>query len=402
MVSKHPKVSQRQARSLALRAQGLWEPIGRPEPGNPVHALTRRLGAVQLDTISTLARSHELVAYARLGAIGKSTVEDGYWRAERGRATHFEYWSHAASILPIESWPLFGFRRQAARARGWRWHEVDQSACGRVLAQLQKEGPLTTGDMGGARRSEGWWNWSDAKIAVEYLLDVGDVIVSQRDKWRRVYDLPERVLPARLHHDADTSTALRQLLDNSLSTLGIGTRKDILDVHRLNGGRELKSDLESAWNGFLDNVVQVTVAGSDEPHFATAAALESLDRSTAKRNVALSPFDSLVWYRPRLERFFGMEYRIEAYTPAAKRTYGYFAMPVLVGDEIVARIDPKRTRTHLTINRVSFEGAPTDRHIAGIAAAIADAASWVGCDTISIADVSPKPAAKPLRQLAER
>ena len=186
-------LSRDEARRAALRAQGLLGADGRR--GGPA-AMLRRLGAVQLDTISVLARSHELVAYARLGAVARSKVEKAYWG---GGA--FEYWSHAACVLPAEEWPMFGFRRRYFRDRGWRWHEVPQDACPRVLDALRANGPMTVTELGGARRGGEWWDWSDVKIAVEWLLDVGEVVCTERRAWKRVYDLPERALAAEVLAD---------------------------------------------------------------------------------------------------------------------------------------------------------------------------------------------------------
>ncbi|HEY7622111.1 MAG TPA: crosslink repair DNA glycosylase YcaQ family protein, partial [Solirubrobacteraceae bacterium] len=169
--------------------------------------MLRRLGAVQLDTISVLARSHELVAYARLGAVGRERVERAYWS---GAA--FEYWSHAACVLPVEEWPMFAFRRRWFRARGQRWHKVGPEACDRVLEALRANGPMTVTELGGGRRGADWWDWSDAKIAVEWLLDLGEVICTERRAWKRIYDLPERVLaPDLVAEDPDDATCLRRL-----------------------------------------------------------------------------------------------------------------------------------------------------------------------------------------------
>ncbi len=158
--------------------------------------MLRRVGAVQLDTISVLARSHELVAYARLGAIPRSSIERAYWHPRA--ATAFEYWSHAACVLPLQEWPFYAFRRRAFIARGSRWHQSHPAVCAEVLARIRAEGPLTTTELGGSKNGGPWWDWSATKIAVEWLLDTGEVICARRIGWRRVYDLPERVLPAEL------------------------------------------------------------------------------------------------------------------------------------------------------------------------------------------------------------
>ena len=401
MASYSSSLTAAQARQLALKAQNLWSRPALKKPSKDIHALTRHLGAVQLDTISVLARSHELVAFARLGAMPKADVEAGYWHRPGTEATHFEYWSHAACILPIESWPLFEFRRAAYRARGWRWHEVDQKVVQKVKKLLRDNGPMTTSDLGGGRKDAFWWNWSDVKVGVEYLLDVGEVAVTSRDKWRRVYDLAERVIPDDLRAPQDQESAHRELLQRSLGTLGFGTKNDILDIHRL---KPTNSLTKTAWQQLLDaeDVVEVHVQGSDEIHYALATHLEALDRSRPQRNVMLSPFDSLVWYRPRLERLFGMEYRIEAYTPNAQRKYGYFAMPVLVGDKLVARVDPGRNGKAFVAKTVTFESAqPTDSDVTGVFEAMVEATTWVGSTSIEIGDVVPAKAGKLLRQLAK-
>ena len=168
-----------------LRAQGM---IGAEARRGGVPAMLSRVGGVQLDTISVLARSHELVAYARLGPVGRAKVERAYWHSRKPAA--FEYWSHAACVLPIEEWPYYSFRRRAFRARGLRWQRSHPEVCEQVLARIRAEGPLTATELGGAKRGGPWWDWSDTKIAVEWLLDTGDVICARRTGWRRVYDLP--------------------------------------------------------------------------------------------------------------------------------------------------------------------------------------------------------------------
>ena len=195
--------------------------------------MLRRVGAVQLDTISVLARSHELVAYARLGPVARQQIEQAYWHASRPAA--FEYWAHAASVLPIEQWPYFGFRRRALRARGVRWHQIRQETCDKVLARLRAEGPLTATQLGGAKAGGPWWDWSEVKIAVEWLLDTGDVICVRRTGWRRVYDLPERVLPQELlGAEPSDAECLAYLAGVTARALGVATHADLVDYHRLN------------------------------------------------------------------------------------------------------------------------------------------------------------------------
>src|SRR5579864_6567148 len=230
-----------EARTLTLRAQGfLGATSWRPTRAG-VGAMLRRVGAVQLDTISVLARSHELVAYARLGPVPRAQVEQAYW--PDGRPTAFEYWAHAACVLPIEQWPYFDFRRRALRARGVRWHQSVRETCDKVLARLRAEGPLTATQLGGAKGGGPWWDWSDVKIAVEWLLDTGDVICVRRTGWRRVYDLPERVLPGELlEPDPSDLECLAYLAGVAARALGVVTHADLLDYHRLNSFTKEKGE----------------------------------------------------------------------------------------------------------------------------------------------------------------
>ncbi|MFE4399898.1 DNA glycosylase AlkZ-like family protein, partial [Kitasatospora sp. NPDC056808] len=188
-----------EARRIALRAQGF---LGAPDRRAGVRGVLRRTGAVQLDTISVLARSHELVPYARLGTVGRPTVEAAYWSSDKDGSPHaFEYWSHAACILPIEEWPHFAFRRRAYRHRPHWHHDLPRAAYDKVIAQLTAEGPLTASELGGAKNGGEWWDWSDTKIAVERALMYGEVVCTSRRGWKRVYDLAERAIPAPLLHD---------------------------------------------------------------------------------------------------------------------------------------------------------------------------------------------------------
>jgi uncharacterized protein YcaQ len=393
-----PTLSLSRAVRLAIHAQKL----GGSKPHlTSISDVTSSLGAIQLDTISALARSHELVAYARIPHISREDVEAGYWSPSDKPASHFEYWSHAASIIPLTDWPLFGFRRQLYRERGKRWHDVHSAVIKEVKARLHDAGNLTTSELGGGRKSSYWWDWSDNKIAIEYLLDVGEVVVTRREKWKRTYALTSDVIPSQLLQDLPTTDALETLLHRSLRTLGIGTRGDILDVHRLRASENLKTSLSEAWQRFIGDpeVVQVQVADWVEPAWTYRDLLDSRQRLSTKRTVLLSPFDSLVWHRPRTQRLFDMDYKLEAYTPEPKRIYGYFAMPVLVGDRLVARVDPGRAGRTLVAKRVTLQPQCTSDDVMGIAQALREAASWVGCDAIKVEDVRPRTYASMLRQL---
>jgi uncharacterized protein YcaQ len=371
------ELSADEARRIALRAQGL---VGAPDRRGGVPAMLRALGAVQLDTISVLARSHELVAYARLGPVGRDAVETAYWSGDA-----FEYWSHAASILPIAEWPWFAFRRRRFLERRKRWHDVHHAAVDTVREQL-RDGPLTTKEIGGAKAGSEWWNWSEAKIAIEWLLDVGEVACVERRGWRRVYDIAERAIPGeRRREEPDDRACLERLVGQAGRALGVATRGDLADYHRL-----LLDDVAACLEG--SGLVPVAVDGWDAPAWADPAALETPVRGR-HRTTLLSPFDSLIWDRKRTTRLFGFEHRIEAYTPKPKRVHGYYPMPLLAGGRLVGRVDPKRDGRTLHALQVSLEPREVER----MAAALREAAEWVGCDAVAVGGVEPSAAAGPLR-----
>ena len=223
-------LSTEDARRVALAAQGLR---GARVTKGGVSGMLRRLGAVQLDTISVLARSHELVAYARLGAVGRPRVEQAYWGP---KSETFEYWSHAACVVPLEDWPAYGFKRRARRAKGRRWHVLEEhdKSCNEVLSRLRGEGPLTANQLGGAKNGGPWWDWSETKIAAEWLLDIGELVCRERRGFARVYDLAERAIPAELLHQewSDEECAVR-LVAAAGRALGVATEADLAVYHGL-------------------------------------------------------------------------------------------------------------------------------------------------------------------------
>ncbi|WP_369144543.1 winged helix-turn-helix domain-containing protein [Streptomyces sp. R44] len=355
------------ARRIALRAQGF---LGAPDRRAGVRGVLRSLGQVQLDTISVLARSHELIPYARLGAVGRPAVEKAYWT----EAHAFEYWSHAACILPVEEWPHFAFRRRAYRDRPQWHHELSAGAYDKVIDQLRDQGPLTATELGGAKNKGEWWDWSDSKIAVERALMYGEVVVTERRGWKRVYDLAERAIPqALLHDELDDAECVRRLVRQAGEALGVGTRADIADYHRIKA-EQFDAVVESS------GLVPVTVAGWGKPAWADPAALASEPRGR-HRTTLLSPFDSLIWERPRTERIFGFTHRLEAYVPKQKRIHGYFAMPVLAGGRLVGRVDPAREGRTLVAKQVSLDGP---KAVPAVAKALREAAEWVRCDAVTV------------------
>jgi uncharacterized protein YcaQ len=371
-------LSAAEGRRLALRAQGLHGEARRPRSAP---AALELVGALQLDTISVLARSHELVCWARCGPLPPGAVAQACWGVDSsGAARAFEYWSHAASVLPIDSWPWYAFRRRRMQART-DWSRVAApEVTATVRHRLGVEGPLTATDLGGAKLGGQWWDWSPVKAALEQLLAWGEVVCTTRRGWKRVYDLAERAVPASLLEvDPDDDACLRRLVGDAGRRLGVGTVADLADYFRLS--------IADVTGVVADTgLVPVAVEGWERQAWADPLALGDLGRRGRHRTTLLSPFDSLVWGRARTERVFGFYHRLEAYTPAAKRIHGYYAMPVLAGGKIVGRVDPGRDGTAFVAKRVGVLDAGA---VEAIADAMGSAAAWVGASSIRLEVVDP-------------
>ena len=281
-------------------------------------------------------------------------------------------------------------RLQAARVGRRRgraaWPpRADRRARRRVLARLER-GPATIRALGSrSRGSSDWWSWSPAKVAIEELLREGVVTVTRRSGWRRVYDLAERAIPpGLLAREPDDEECVRALVADAGARLGVATAAELAEYHRLPvpAVERVVGDTRLA---------AVEVEGWGEPAWAHPEASDD----APQRTTLLSPFDSLLWHRGRVRRLFGFEHRIEAYVPRAKRVHGYFAMPLLARGAIRGRVDPARDGATLVARRVSVEpGALPD-----LAAALQEAAAWVGCDSVAVERIVPRRAAAPLRAL---
>lgn len=386
------QLSADEARRMALRAQGFLGRQGGPHRPSDV---LRQVLALQLDTISVLARSHELACYARVGPVGRAAVESACWGTTRsGEPRAMEYWSHAACILPIDLWPWFAFRRrELARRARWGGHVNTNEAVDEVRRRLTVEGPLTSSDLGGSKNGGPWWDWSPTKVAVERLLDVGEVICTTRRGWKRVYDLTERALPARLTgwvEQSDESCWLA-LVEMGGRALGVGSAKDLAEYFRLPTSAVTAVVHDS-------DLIGVTVQGWGDQAWAAPEALAALATKGRHRTTLLSPFDSMVWDRARTVRVFGFTHRIEAYTPSPQRVHGYYAMPVLAAGRLIGRVDPKRVGTTLVARQVSVVEPHRAAHVEAVAAALREAAAWVGCDAVVVERCLPDALGPPLQQ----
>ena len=382
------KLSLAEARAIALATQGLAAPRPAKVDAKQLRGLVEQLGVVQIDSVNVLIRSHYLPAFSRLGGYDPTLFDRHAHRAPRAL---FEYWGHEASLLPVALQPLFRWRM--ARARDHAWGRMRRIAKNRptfvrdVLALVAERGPISASEMelGGKPSRKGWWEWSDAKTAIEWLFWSGQVTSARRRGFERLYDLPERVLPARVLAQPTPSEAdaHRALIERAARALGIASEADLRDYYRLPlaGARRAVGELVEA--GVLE---PVTVESWRKPAYLHRKA-PAPPRIDPDRPALLSPFDSLIWFRDRTARLFGMTYRIEIYVPAPKRVHGYYVLPFLLGDQLVARVDLKADRAAgaLRVQAAHAErGAKKPRVAAALAGELSRMAGWLGLDRIEI------------------
>jgi uncharacterized protein len=394
-------LSAEQARRLALAAQG----FGRPRPSGRVDIRHLRraiddVGLLQLDSVNVFCRSHYMPVFSRLGPYPRQALdrlawhEDGKGETRRARRRDLiEYWGHEASLLPVELQPLLRWRM--ARASELAWKSVARVAAEQprllefVLDEVRERGPLRASELAarGRRRKPGeMWSWSEEKTALEYLFFAGRVCAARRVNFERLYDLPERVLPRQVLEAATPpqEEAQRQLLLIAAKRLGVATEADLGDYFRLPRAESKARVAELAEDGGL---VPVRVEDWRQPAYLATERPAGLRRVAAARAL-LTPFDSLVWARERTERLFGFRYRIEIYVPAPKRVYGYYVLPFLLGDRLVARVDLKSDRQASLLRvRGAFAEAGTDaaRVAAELAAELRLLSDWLGLSGVAVA-----------------
>ena len=279
-----------------------------------------------------------------------------------------------------------GLPTASSVGRRWRGDVVGTTSrtpdksCSYVRDRLLAEGPLSARELGGAKKGGPWWDWSETKIAAEWLLDIGELVCRKRKGFQRVYDLAERAIPAAvLATELSDEACQTRLVEAAAGALGVATASDIAAYHGLTRNQVERAVTKTA-------LLQVAVEGWARPAYASQAALDVLGRRMRGRALLLSPFDSLTWYRDRTERLFGFRHRLEAYVPHSKRVHGYFSMPVLGGDRLVGLVDPGRRGHTFVAKHVSLETKDAASHVA---AALLQAARWVDSDNIVVERVTP-------------
>jgi uncharacterized protein YcaQ len=404
------QLSIEEARGIALTAQGFADPrppkVGRAQ----LRRAIGRLGVLQLDSVNVLCRSHYLPLFARLGPYSRATLDDMAWGKRRDL---FEYWGHRASLLPMELYPLMRWKMQAAARHRWvndirRWREnLDPGMYGAPWAVFEgmirlgadapavidevkrivaKRGPIDAGslDLVVQRRLEqgGLWNWHDGKVALEWLFYLGTVTVAARRGFERLYALTEDVLPAKVLAAPvpSAANAQRELVRIAAQAQGVATEIDLRDYFHLPPAQAKVAITELVDGGEL---TKVRVDGLGKPAYLWNGAQA---RPVAARAL-LSPFDSLIWNRDRTELLFGFHYRISIYLPAAKRTHGYFVLPFLLGDRIVARVDLKADRANgsLVVPVVTGEPGIDKKTVAAeLAEELRQMAQWLELGRVAV------------------
>lgn len=385
-------LSTAQARRVALAAQGFHDPkpagaVGRAH----LKRLISRIQVLQLDSVSVAVRAHYAPVFSRLGVYDRDLLDRAAWsHSTRAPRLLVEYWAHEAALMAVEDWPLLRWRMREYRDGRWGRDIVRRNArlADDIVAVVAERGPSTAGQIeahleSAPRPKKGpWWDRSDTKWVAEALWSSGVLTTAHRTGFARYYDLAERVLPAEvLARDPDDAAALRELVLKAVGALGVGTEPDIRDYFRLGAGQVKPALADLVSSGRLE---RVTVDGV--PAFLPAGQrIPRVDRGTA----LLCPFDPLIFFRPRVERLFGFRYRLEIYTPAPKRQFGYYVWPFLLDGELVGRVDLKTDRSAGVLQVVGAfaeDGCETGRVAGALAGELAAMAQWLGLDEVQVSD----------------
>jgi uncharacterized protein len=392
--TRPPRLTAAQARRIAVAAQGFSE----PRPGGPItrahlRRLIARIQVLQLDSVSVAVRAHYAPVFSRLGPYQLEVLDRAAWsHTARSPRLLVEYWAHEAALMAVDDWPLLRWRMRQYRHGRWGTHIVKANTrlADHIVAAVAELGPSTAGQIeahlaAAPRRAKGaWWNRSDTKWVAEALFAAGVLTTATRVGFARHYDLAERVLPADvLAREVDQDDAVRQLTLRAATALGVGTEADIRDYFRLAAGQAKPAIAKLVADGELE---RVDVDGWSAPaYLAAAQTVPRRDRGTA----LLCPFDPLIFFRPRVQRLFGFHYRIEIYTPAAQRQYGYYVWPFLLDGELVGRVDLKADRAadalHVVGAFIETEQS-SSRVVQALAGELATMAAWLGLAGVTVGD----------------
>jgi uncharacterized protein YcaQ len=381
-----------QARRIAVAAQSFNDvPSGGPFSRAHLRRLMSRIQVLQLDSVSVAVRAHYAPVFSRVGPYDRDVLDHAAWGPTKSRLL-VEYWAHEAALMAVDDWPLLRWRMRQYRHGRWGVHIVKANPrlVDDVVAAVAELGPCTAGQIevhlaAEPRRAKGpWWNRSDTKWVAEALFASGVLTTATRVGFTRHYDLTENVLPAQvLASQVDDDEALRELTLRAATALGVGTEADIRDYFRLAAGQVKPAIAELVADGELE---RVDVEGWSTPaYLRTGRAVPRRDRGTA----LLCPFDPLIFFRPRVQRLFNFHYRVEIYTPAARRRHGYYVWPFLLDGELVGRVDLKADRDRDVLQVVGAfvePGHAPARVAAALVAELASMASWLGLGGVTVGE----------------
>ncbi len=383
-VGRRTRISAPEARRIALAAQGFAQPRPAGEPtGHDLRRVIGRIGLIQIDSVNVLERAHYLPLWSRLGPYRRDLLDRAAYYAPRRL---FEYWGHEASLIPVAAHPLLRWRMERAHTDSWggmqRVQREQPELVAEVLAEVGDRGPVAASELAERPRRAGpWWDWSDHKRALEWLFWSGRISSARRRRFERLYNLTERVLPKSILDSPTPSTAdaQRELVRIAARGLGVAAQADLRDYFRLPAAEAKERISELVEAGEL-RPVEVEGWGRTPAYLWHDARIPR----TIDACALIGPFDPLIWARPRVERIFGFAYRLEIYVPAPKRVHGYYVLPFLLGDRLVARVDLKadRARGALLVRSEHHEpGAPKETAEA-LDAELEALAGWLALDRV--------------------
>ena len=380
------RISLAQARRIALAAQGFGR--GRPAAVNAGHLrrTVEQLGLYQIDSVNVLVRAHYLPAFSRLGSYDRTLLDRAAWGRKSERRL-FEYWGHEASLIPLDLHPLLRWRMARADRGEIGWTSMRAFATERrseaeaVLARIRTEGPLAASDFEHGKSRSGWWEWGDTKRSLEWLFWAGHITTqTRRGSFERVYDLTERVIPSGILAlpVPSEAEAHRMLIERSARALGVAMTSDLRDYFRLKPEPSRAAIAELVEEGVL---LPASVEGWNSAAFVRR---EARRPRRIEGQALLAPFDPLIWERSRTERLFGFRYRIGIYTPAHLREHGYYVLPFLMEDRLVARVDLKadRQRSRLLVQKASLEAEAPPETAERLNRELALMANWLQLERV--------------------
>jgi len=402
------EVSLVQAKQFILDIQGLRT----EKPSKSVVDVAGRIHNIQIDTISVVSRSHNLITFNRFPEYEEGMI----WDVEK-EGHLFEYWSHAMCMMPIETYPFYAWRRKFYPGkRTKKWAVEQKNLINQVYQHVKKNGAINSASIGETKEGNtGWWDWKIEKQVLEYLFTIGKLMVAYRGGFQKYYDLTERVLPNHIDSEPMTDAeAATFVVDSSLGSLGLGCYDDIRTYHNKLPSQELWKGRKEKIEAYMDQRVsegdleEVAIEGRDERYFMLAsniAKLESgsqlnLDNAPVKM---LTPFDNIVRERAFAKRIWNFDYKIECYVPAPDRVFGYFVLPILDKAELAGRLDAKAHRKEgiLEVKALYLENDElrTAEGLERLQKGLVDFAQFHNCDSINVGKVTPRKYSKKIRNL---